>query len=71
MVTMAEKWEGCQMLAGAVIEQAWRDAHKQCRRMDEAREFLLSPSSLLEHWSHQAGMSQTYVLEKARKEFCG
>ena len=69
MVTMAERWVGCQMLAAAVIEQAWRDARKQCRGMDEAREFLLSPSSLLKHWSHQAGMSQAYVLEKARKEF--
>ena len=66
---MAEKWEGEHSLARAVIEQAWRDARKQCRGMDEAREFLLTPSPILKHWIHQSGMSQAWVMEQARKEF--
>jgi hypothetical protein len=68
---MATQWEGYQMLAIAVLEQAWRDAQKPCRGADGAKEFLLTPSPLLKHWSHQAGMSHLWVIEKARNEFSG
>jgi hypothetical protein len=66
---MAAKWEGYQMLALAVLEQAWRDAQKQCRGADLAKEFLLTPSPLLKHWISQAGLSSRWVREQAEKTF--
>jgi hypothetical protein len=66
---MAAKWEGYQMLAMAVLEQAWRDAQKPGRGAESAQEFLLTPSPLLKHWSHQAGMSYQWVQEQAERTF--
>jgi len=66
---MAEKWEGEHSLARAVIEQAWRDARKPGQGAHDAKEFLLTPSPILKHWIHQAGMSRACVMEQARKEF--
>lgn len=60
---------GYQKLAIAVLDQAWKDARRISPSAEVVREFLLLPSPLLRHWSDQAGLSQSWVMEQARKEF--
>lgn len=60
---------GYQMLAIAVLDQAWKDARGCSPSADAVRKFLLTSSPMLRHWSDQAGLSQSWVIEQARKEF--
>lgn len=62
---------GYQKLAIAVLDQAWKDARRHSPSAYAVREFLLEPSPMLRHWSDQAGLSQSWVIEQARKEFRG
>jgi hypothetical protein len=66
---MAERWEAYQMLAIAVLEQAWKDARKGNRSGKNSREFLSTPSPSLCHWSDQAGLPSQWIIARVKGEF--
>jgi hypothetical protein len=64
---------GYVSLAQSVIEQAWLDARVNTldADSDKARQWLQTPSMLLEMWCALAGIPCESIMAKARREFGG